>query len=77
MRKLMFIEIYFIQEIIEVSKMKKEYKVKLITIYMLNSRLIIKIIIGEILIRKWKIIFRFMMEIIMPFKSINIKTKIF
>ena len=72
----MFIEIYFIQEIIEVSKMKKEYKVKLITIYMLNSRLIIKIIIGEILIRKWKIIFRFMMETIMPFKSINFKTKI-
>ena len=43
----------------------------------LTKKGIIKIIIGEILIRKWKIIFRFMMEIIMPFKSINIKTKIF
>lgn len=47
----MFIEIYFLRETIEVSKMKKEYKVRLITIYMSNSRLIIKTIIGGILIR--------------------------
>jgi hypothetical protein len=52
MRKLMFIEIYFLVEIIEVNKMRKGYKDRLIIIYMSNSRLIIKIIIGEILIKK-------------------------
>jgi len=52
MKKLMFIEIYILIGIIEVSKMKKEYKDRLIIIYMLNSRRIIKTIIGETLI--WK-----------------------
>jgi len=55
----MFIETYFFREIIEVSKMRKEYKDRLITICMSSSRQIIKIIIGEIMIWMWKIISRF------------------
>ena len=75
----MFIEIYFLRETIEVSKMKKEYKDRLITIYMSNSRLIIKTIIGGILIRILKIINRFkIMKLIqIPFSQTNIKIRVF
>lgn len=74
----MFTGICFLQEIIEVSKMKKEYKGKLTITYMSNNRLIIRIIIGGVLIRRrmvWSLASKDMM-VMVRFRPSSFKIKV-